>query len=131
MVTEKQKFMFQQSCKDFIALNKLIGQKIKINYVRDGNTLEATGKLYGVKPFDSILYSGGEIPFVGRDRIIRKISVGDEIIYDRSFLVSKFAKIGGNFSKYKLAILGLNPANNSLESINSKINNQENLDKIV
>ena len=108
MRNQLQEFMFGRSRIEFENLTNLIGEKIKINYVKDGISHNAMGTLSRVLPFKEIEYSGGVLPFVSRERIIRQIcNEKGEAFYDRTDLIPSQIKIdNGNLQKYKVAILG-------------------------
>ncbi|MDD4815728.1 MAG: hypothetical protein PHQ62_01140 [Clostridia bacterium] len=103
----RSEFMFNQSKKEFEELSQRVKEKIIINYVRNGVSMNTTGTLTKVLPFKGIEYSGGFLPFVSKEILIRKIITDDNIIvYDREFMIGQQAKVLGNLRKYKVAILG-------------------------
>lgn len=107
MASERLKFMYAQSLKDFTLLAKHIGERVKINYVKDGNILDAIAMLKDVVPFEYIVTALGKIDFVSARHLIRQITttVGEKL-YDRAFMIPKQAKAVGDILRYKLAILG-------------------------
>lgn len=107
MASERLKFMYEQSVKDFKNLANHIGEKVKINYVKDGNTLDAIATLKNVVPFEFIETTLGKIDFVSHLHLIREIKtmLGEEL-YNKLVFIPKQAKAVGDILRYKLAIMG-------------------------
>lgn len=107
MATERQKFMYQVSINEFEELQKHIGEKLKFNYILNGTQISAIGTLLEVHPFKSIVFTGGEIPFVSRDKILREVVTKDGVaIYDRTYLIPQNFNITSDIDKIKLALMG-------------------------
>lgn len=108
MSDKKQLFMRKQSEKDFVALQQHVGQKIKICYLLMGSPRTAIGTLLAVKPFESIIFTGGEVPFVSREKLIREIQGPDgKSLFDRTYIIPSNAVVkDGLLGRYKLEILG-------------------------
>lgn len=103
-----QEFTYEKSKEDFEKLSKMVGKTVRVNYVRNGDPIKLMTLLLGAVPFNGIYYSGGFIPFVSQDRIIREIcDTNGNIIYDRKDEVSPQIRIEGkDLNRYKTLIMG-------------------------
>ncbi|MBR4406890.1 MAG: hypothetical protein IKT27_01075 [Clostridia bacterium] len=107
MATERQKFMYELSLKEFETLKAHIGKKLKFNYILNGVEMSATGTLLEVNPFKSIVFTGGEIPFVSREKILREVVTGEGVaLYDRTFMIPKNFSNLTDIDRIKLALMG-------------------------
>ena len=122
MATERQKFMYNLSLKEYKELEKHKGEKLKYNYIVDGVQRSAIATLLDVIPFDCIIHSGGRIPFASRERVLREVVTGDgKVLYDRTFLVHQTFNPNDeniDFDRIKLALMG---ASQEAEQLNKPI----------
>ena len=122
MATERQKFMYNLSLKEYEELKKHKGEKLKYNYVVDGVQKSAIATLLDVIPFECIVHTGGKIPFVSREKVLREVVTGDGVVlYDRTFLIHKSFNPNDeslDLDRIKLALMG---ASQEAEHLNKPI----------
>ncbi len=67
-------------------LSQFIGQTVEIESVNYGSIRRETGELREVDAYGSVVVGGIGIPFVGYGSAVRRIAVGDDVIYLNPFV---------------------------------------------
>jgi len=108
-------FTLKRSKQEYNELSSLIGQTVRVEYLRNAkisnDRLSSEGVLSKVQPFKGISLKGGTfIPFLDEQRAIINIykKDGEEKVYDRSHILHSGIKLLNNelFATYKLNVFG-------------------------
>ncbi|MDD2227236.1 MAG: hypothetical protein PHH71_01465 [Clostridia bacterium] len=108
-------FTLKRSKQEYKELSSLIGQTVRVEYLRSAkisnDRLSSEGVLSQVQPFKGISLKGGTfIPFLDEQRAIINVfeKNGEEKVYDRSHILHSGIKLSNNelFATYKLNVFG-------------------------